>query len=114
MVRTRRLALRLSMLAVLLVAMSIISAARAASPVDKINHIIVIYQENWSFDSLYGQFPGANGIANAGDALKQVDKEGQPLAALPQPLDTSKRPPAPDSRFPANMPVQPYDIGQNV
>ena len=24
-----------------------------------IKHIIVIYQENWSFDSLYGQFPGA-------------------------------------------------------
>lgn len=22
-----------------------------------IKHIIVIYQENWSFDSLYGQFP---------------------------------------------------------
>jgi phospholipase C len=26
-----------------------------------IKHIIVIYQENWSFDSLYGRFPGADG-----------------------------------------------------
>src|ERR1700693_252209 len=33
----------------------------------KIGHIIVIYQENWSFDSLYGQFPGINGLANGFD-----------------------------------------------
>jgi phospholipase C len=30
--------------------------------VQRLRHIIVIYQENWSFDSLYGQFPGANGL----------------------------------------------------
>ena len=29
---------------------------------DKIKHIIVIYQENWSFDGLYGNFPGAEGF----------------------------------------------------
>src|SRR5262249_12387768 len=29
------------------------------SDLDKINHLILIYQENWSFDSLYGRFPGA-------------------------------------------------------
>jgi phospholipase C len=28
---------------------------------EKISHIIVIYQENWSFDSLYAKFPGADG-----------------------------------------------------
>src|SRR5947208_15512688 len=33
---------------------------------EKIQHVIVIYQENWSFDGLYGKFPGADGIANAG------------------------------------------------
>ena len=45
-----------------------ISASRAEDeerkPLRKLNeikHIIVIYQENWSFDSLYGQFPGADG-----------------------------------------------------
>ncbi len=31
----------------------------------QIDHFIVIYQENWSFDSLYPSFPGANGLANA-------------------------------------------------
>ena len=67
----------------------------------------MIYQENWSFDSLYGNFPGANGLANAGAAVQQVDKTGQPYATLPQPLDTSKTPPVPDPRFPANLPVAP-------
>ena len=37
------------------------------SGLEKIQHVIVIYQENWSFDSLYGKFPGAEGLANAGD-----------------------------------------------
>ena len=32
----------------------------------KVNHIIVIYQENWSFDSLYGHFPGATGPPRLG------------------------------------------------
>lgn len=54
--------------------------AQAVGKFNKINHVIVIFQENWSFDGLYGLFPGANGIANAGDAVKQVDKNGQPHA----------------------------------
>src|SRR6266700_3115746 len=41
---------------------------------NEIKHIIVIYQENWSFDSLYGQFPGADGLQNAFDTLPQKDK----------------------------------------
>ena len=40
----------------------------------QIGHIIVIYQENWSFDSLYGQFPGADGLQNGFDTLPQKDK----------------------------------------
>src|SRR5436309_11336730 len=78
--------------------------------VQRLQHIIVIYQENWSFDSLYGEFPGANGLANAGASVQQVDKNGQPYASLPQPLDTNQKPPAADSRFPASLPVAPYDL----
>src|SRR5207245_2421682 len=37
-------------------------AASPAAGLGKINHLIVIYQENWSFDGLYGNFPGANGL----------------------------------------------------
>jgi len=88
--------------------------AQAAGPLDQINHLIVIYQENWSFDSLYGLYPGANGLENAGNAVAQVDKNGQPLPVLPQAKDNSKTPPVLDTRFPANLPVQPFDIAKYV
>ena len=49
-----------------------------------IDHFIVVYQENWSFDALYGSFPGANGIANASaTALNQLDRlSGNPISSL--------------------------------
>ena len=56
-------------------------SAHADNPLNNIDHIIVIYQENWSFDALYGSFPGANGIANASAvSLQQLDRlTGAPL-----------------------------------
>src|SRR5260221_6331311 len=39
-----------------------------------VQHIVVVYQENWSFDSLYGQFPGVNGLQNGFDNLPQLEK----------------------------------------
>jgi len=53
-----------------LLALSALPAAgsesdRGNSPLSKINHIVVIYQENHSFDNLYGSWPGVNGLANA-------------------------------------------------
>ncbi len=75
----------------------------------KINHVIVIYQENWSFDSLYGYFPGANGLQNVG-TVTQVDKTGKKYSVLPQPLNAGKA----DPRFPANLPVAPFDAGKYV
>ena len=48
----------------------------------RIKHIVVIYQENWSFDSLYGLFPGANGLAQSSPtSLNQTDRFDQPLSA---------------------------------
>lgn len=90
------------------------TTARAAGPLDSINHVIVVYLENWSFDSLYGRFPGANGLANAGGTVRQVDKNGTPYATLPQPIDTTKSPPGPDPRFPADMPVAPFNVAEFV
>jgi acid phosphatase len=44
---------------------------------DKINHIVVIYEENHSFDNLYGDWEGVNGRANADAAhTKQVAQTG--------------------------------------
>lgn len=95
-------------------ALSLQTVVGAAGSIQNVNHVIVIYQENWSFDSLYGKFPGANGFASAGDAIKQVDKNGTPYPTLPQPIDNNQKPPAPDARFPANLPVAPFDLNQYV
>jgi phospholipase C len=79
-----------------------------------IQNVIIIYQENWSFDSLYGNFPGADGLANAKRTMKQVDAAGKRYLALPQPMDTRARPIAPDPRFPANLPVAPFNLAKYV
>ena len=51
---------------------------------DRIQHIVVIYAENRSFDHLYGSFPGAEGVAQASAEQKtQLDRDGKPLAHLP-------------------------------
>src|SRR5580765_5816114 len=51
---------------------------------NRIKHVVVIYLENHSFDNLYGQFPGANGLSNASAAnITQVDASGTPYSFLP-------------------------------
>ena len=106
---------------------------------NQINHFVVIYQENWSFDSLYGNFPGANGIANTfdqnGNFLNtQVDRStGQPISSSgptfnpaysydpsplnnpPQPLDASYKPDPQLPRGPEHAPaVQAVDLHLSV
>src|SRR5437016_10890559 len=70
----------------LLVALALLLAATPAPaqrlPLDRLNHLIVLYMENWSFDGFFGRFPGANGIANAGAAARQIDRNGRPYARL--------------------------------
>src|SRR5262249_38800672 len=92
------------------------SQAKFVRDLKKIRHIIVIYQENWSFDGLYGKFPGADGLSDA--KFTQVDTSGDPLSSLPQVI-LSVAPPKPDNRFPpANgqpaLPVPPYDVTKYV
>src|SRR5262245_59878078 len=55
----------------------------AAQKFSKIDHIVVIYQENHSFDNLYGGWEGVNGLQNATNPT-QVDQAGSPLACLAQ------------------------------
>jgi phospholipase C len=98
-------------LALTLVITACATAPRRERPLDQINHLIVIYQENWSFDGLFGKFPGADGLANAGATVQQVDRQGRPYATLPQPLDNrDKAATTDDSRFPASLPVAPFDV----
>ncbi|OKH29957.1 hypothetical protein NIES2101_42805 [Calothrix sp. HK-06] len=78
-----------------------------------INHIVVLYLENRSFNGLYGNFPGANGLANAGDAAIQVDKNGIPYTTLP-PILNSDEGYAVDPRFPTNLLNRPFEINQYI
>jgi phospholipase C len=70
----------------------------------KIQHIIVIYQENWPVTGLYGSLAGANGVA-PGTNVVQRDWRGNVLTSVPQPLDYNGNP---DKRFPTSLPVQTY------
>jgi phospholipase C len=111
MKRRLRWALILALIATLLVGIGTPALAQNANP---INHIVVIYLENHSFDNLYGMFPGANGIANAGAAASQLDKNGVAYTALPQPINSNLKPAGPDARFPADLPNKPFTIDQYV
>lgn len=75
----------------------------------KIKHLIVIYQENWSFDSLYGKFPGVNGIASASPvSMQQIDRKGKVFDKLPQCINTNTH--RPYTQIPADLPNGPFDL----
>src|SRR6266498_5569949 len=110
---------RLLAVAIVLALAAIVSGAAAGSNdnrggndrLQRINHIVVIYEENHSFDNLYGGWEGVNGLANADAAhTTQVDQAGAPYACLKQDDVNLTTPPlgaacAPDSNF-ANAPFQ--------
>ncbi|HEU4556139.1 MAG TPA: alkaline phosphatase family protein [Chitinophaga sp.] len=75
--------------------------------IEKVKHVVVIYMENHSFDNLYGQFEGANGLANASkEAVTQLDRNGKPYQYLPA-IPRS-------SEFPTNIPNGYFNIDQYV
>ena len=54
-------------------------------PLRRIGHIVVIYQENHSFDNLYGGWPRVRGLATASAArTRQVKQDGTLFTCLPQ------------------------------
>jgi phospholipase C len=75
-----------------------------------IEHIVVIYLENRSFDHLFGAFPGANGLANAGGSATQVDANGQPYEFLPAPLDLRPQAPVPYAAITERVPNGPFPL----
>src|SRR5256886_5856191 len=58
-------------------------AANQPQAFDAINHVVVIYEENHSFDNLYGGWEGVNGRANAGNA-SQIAQGGSTYNCLLQ------------------------------
>ena len=83
-------------------------------PLAKIGHIVVVFEENRSFDNMFGLFPGADGLSNAGETARQVDAEGRVYETLPPVMNTAVRPVAPDPRFPSNLPNAPFAIDTYV
>ncbi|MDH4288431.1 MAG: acid phosphatase [Aquincola sp.] len=80
--------------------------APSAGRLQAIDHLVVIYAENHSFDNLYGLFPGADGIAQASAEQKtQIDHDGQPLRELIVFGPDGQ----PDARFP-RLPNGPFRI----
>src|SRR5258708_16540389 len=127
----RRAGWRLVLLTICLCLISPHAFGQGSEPHPKlfpIKHIVVIYQENWSFDSLYGLFPGANGLAQSSPtSLNQTDRFDQPLSAQtgqpfslvsgslmlttpPQPINAGQI----DTRFTAGLnTLLPYDVLKN-
>jgi phospholipase C len=52
-------------------------SAAGNDDIHKIKHVVAVLQENRSFDSYFGTFPGADGIPM---------RDGQPTACVPEPV----------------------------
>jgi phospholipase C len=90
-----------------------LGAAQAASGLNRISHIVVLYLENHSYDNLLGAFAGANGIARAGQAALQRDRAGVPYRVLPEikgPFDEDGNPAAIRAITVGPLPNQPFTI----
>jgi phospholipase C len=73
--------------------------------IDQIGHIVVIYMENHSFDSLYGSFPGVEGLSSPTANIAQIDDAtGLPYPTLPQT----------DTKIPLDLPNRPFDLSAYI
>jgi phospholipase C len=106
--KTNRSGIRLSLLALLALALA---RPSDAARLHDIQHILIIYQENRSFDHYYGHFPGANGIDQA-DMIHTIQKDvsGIPYATLSIVQASPTRQGQADHLFPATVPNGPWDI----
>ena len=82
--RTRTAIVAVALLGALALAVAAVaeSGHPAPAPFRRIRHIVVIYEENHSFDNLWGGWPGVDGLA--GGLPTQVGQDGRPLQCLPQ------------------------------
>jgi phospholipase C len=82
-----------------------LTCSPAGTQIDQIGHIVVIYMENHSFDSLYGGFPGVEGLSSPTANVAQIDDAtGLPYPTLPQG----------DERTPADLPNRPFDVSAYI
>ena len=104
---------RLRYLGLLLAMLLFTVPAQAAAPVpeglDRVKHIIILYLDGRSFDSLYGYYPGVAGLEDAESTEIQVNQTDLPYQSLPPVIDRSRIPPVEDPRFPPTLPNHPFD-----
>ncbi|HYL70958.1 MAG TPA: alkaline phosphatase family protein, partial [Candidatus Dormibacteraeota bacterium] len=89
-----------------------------AAGLDAIGHFVVIYEENHSFDNLYGGWEHVRGLADAARAAPQVSQRGAPYACLLQidvnlsspPLASSCTDTTTPLRFASAFPNAPFTI----
>lgn len=103
--------LGLSSLGLLLILLSCKEKKAAPKSFDQhiqaIEHVVVVYMENHSFDNLWGEFEGANGLANAAkENILQVDQNDSVYTYLP---DIAR-----NNGFPENLPNTYFNIDQYV
>ena len=98
----------------LLFARTMVWSQPAPQGIEKLTHMVVLYLENRSFDNLFGEFPDADGIANAGSAATQLDRDGNRYDVLPPVIRPFKSTQNPDwiSEIPIldNLPNKPFAI----
>src|SRR5581483_3763772 len=91
--RARSLVVLAASVVCLLFSMGGSTGAQGVAGLNRIGHIVVLYEENHSFDNYFGSIPGANGIAQAPAAAKtQVNRDGSPMQQL-RILDTGTKKP---------------------
>lgn len=91
----------------LTLAVSALLHHQTSAQIGKVQHVVVIYMENHSFDNLWGEFPGAEGLSKAKkENIIQLNADGQPYTFLP-PVPRS-------SAFPTNLPNTLFNIDQYV
>jgi acid phosphatase len=88
-------------------------AGDGATSLGSINHFVVIYMENHSFDNLYGEFPGADGVTTLDASAPNVQQingpDGGPYTTLPFPPLLTDGGPFADASLPnAPFPIESY------
>ena len=78
----------------------------ARAPID---HIVVLFLENRTFDHLFGTYPGVEGLDSYRG--RQADKNGVEYPGLPLAL---RRDGKPDPRFPSDLPNAPFPLQKYV
>ena len=122
-IHARRAAALAASLTIAVTAASPALASNRAKKLGKVSHVVVIYQENHSFDNLYGSWEGVNGLASADAAhstqvgqaglvyncLKQNDVK---LTSPPQPLSCTDT--TTSSTFQSAFPNEPFAIDDYI